>query len=83
MCILRIKGEVYLTFIYYFKDGVFDQSTTVIGIFPSPMLYAGPTEVQWHAKARRNCGAGYFVVKRERWKIYILHYFFFIFKCWG
>ncbi|PIO59761.1 sulfate adenylyltransferase [Teladorsagia circumcincta] len=31
-------------------EGVLDPSWTVLSIFPSPMLYAGPTEVQWHAR---------------------------------
>lgn len=26
-------------------DGVLDKSNTVLAIFPSPMMYAGPTEV--------------------------------------
>lgn len=26
-------------------DGVLDKSSTVLAIFPSPMMYAGPTEV--------------------------------------
>jgi len=37
-------------------DGLLDRNSTVLAIFPSPMLYAGPTEVQWHAKARMNAG---------------------------
>ena len=28
-------------------EGVLDKETTVLAIFPSPMMYAGPTEVQW------------------------------------
>lgn len=28
------------------QEGILDASTTVIAIFPSPMTYAGPTEVQ-------------------------------------
>ncbi|KAK9165214.1 hypothetical protein Scep_000405 [Stephania cephalantha] len=39
------------------EDGVLDPETTIVAIFPSPMHYAGPTEVQWHAKARINAGA--------------------------
>ena len=27
------------------EEGVLDKETTVLAIFPSPMLYAGPTEV--------------------------------------
>ncbi len=38
---------------------------TVLAIWPSPMLYAGPTEVQWHAKARRNAGARFFITGRD------------------
>lgn len=29
------------------------------------MLYAGPTEVQWHAKARINAGANFYIVGRD------------------
>ncbi|KAL6955899.1 Bifunctional 3'-phosphoadenosine 5'-phosphosulfate synthase 1 [Sarracenia purpurea var. burkii] len=35
---------------------------TVLAIFPSPMYYAGPTEVQWHAKARMVAGANFYIV---------------------
>ena len=47
------------------EDGVLHPDTTIVSIFPSPMLYAGPTEVQWHAKARMNAGADYFIVGRD------------------
>ncbi|KAK4800254.1 hypothetical protein SAY86_020741 [Trapa natans] len=47
------------------EDGVLDPETTVISIFPSPMHYAGPTEVQWHAKARINAGANFYIVGRD------------------
>jgi 3'-phosphoadenosine 5'-phosphosulfate synthase len=36
-----------------------------MAIWPSPMVYAGPTEVQFHAKSRRSAGASYFVVGRD------------------
>ena len=32
------------------EDGVLDPKETILAIFPSPMMYAGPTEVQWHAR---------------------------------
>lgn len=28
-------------------------------------MYAGPTEVQWHAKCRLNAGANYYIVGRD------------------
>jgi len=47
------------------KEGVLDYDSTVLAIFPSPMMYAGPTEVQWHAKARIAAGASYYIVGRD------------------
>ncbi|KAJ1269852.1 hypothetical protein BS78_06G009700 [Paspalum vaginatum] len=47
------------------EDGVLDPETTIVSIFPSPMYYAGPTEVQWHAKARINAGANFYIVGRD------------------
>lgn len=46
-------------------EGLLDRSSTVLAIFPSPMQYAGPTEVQWHAKARMNAGANFYIVGRD------------------
>jgi len=45
--------------------GGLDPETTVMAIWPAPMVYAGPTEVQFHAKSRRSAGASYFVVGRD------------------
>lgn len=45
--------------------GVLDREHTLLAIFPSPMMYAGPTEVQWHAKARMNAGAQFYIVGRD------------------
>uniref|UniRef100_A0A915DGV3 Adenylyl-sulfate kinase n=1 Tax=Ditylenchus dipsaci TaxID=166011 RepID=A0A915DGV3_9BILA len=45
--------------------GVLDSHWTVLAIFPSPMLYAGPTEVQWHARARMACGVNAYIVGRD------------------
>ncbi|KAL0266468.1 UNVERIFIED_CONTAM: hypothetical protein PYX00_008989 [Menopon gallinae] len=47
------------------NEGVLDPNSTVLAIFPSPMYYAGPTEVQWHAKARMNAGANFYIVGRD------------------
>ncbi|KAL9674641.1 hypothetical protein QQ045_030913 [Rhodiola kirilowii] len=47
------------------EDGVLDPETTIVAIFPSPMHYAGPTEVQWHAKSRINAGANFYIVGRD------------------
>lgn len=46
-------------------EGVLDPASTVLAIFPSPMMYAGPTEVQWHAKARMSAGANFYIVGRD------------------
>jgi len=46
-------------------EGVLDPKSTVLAIFPSPMMYAGPTEVQWHAKARMTTGANFYIVGRD------------------
>ena len=47
------------------EEGILDPESTVLAIFPSPMLYAGPTEVQWHAKSRLNAGANFYIVGRD------------------
>lgn len=46
-------------------DGLLDRESTILAIFPSPMMYAGPTEVQWHAKARMLAGANFYIVGRD------------------
>ncbi|XP_016843593.1 bifunctional 3'-phosphoadenosine 5'-phosphosulfate synthase isoform X1 [Nasonia vitripennis] len=46
-------------------EGVLDSNSTLLAIFPSPMMYAGPVEVQWHAKARMNAGANFYIVGRD------------------
>lgn len=45
--------------------GVLDRENTILAIFPSPMMYAGPTEVQWHAKSRMVAGATFYIVGRD------------------
>lgn len=46
------------------EEGILHKDT-VLAIFPSPMCYAGPTEVQWHAKARMIAGANFYIVGRD------------------
>lgn len=46
-------------------EHVLKPENTVLAIFPSPMVYAGPTEVQWHAKSRENAGASFYIVGRD------------------
>jgi len=46
-------------------EGALDPASTILGIAPSPMLYGGPTEVQWHAKSRVNAGCQYYIVGRD------------------
>lgn len=47
------------------NEGMLDKATTIMCIWPAPMIYAGPTEVLFHAKSRRNAGATYFVAGRD------------------
>ncbi|CAN1841377.1 ATP sulfurylase 1, chloroplastic [Linum perenne] len=61
-----LVGSVHVFHVHQvLEDGVLDPETTVVSIFPSPMHYAGPTEVQWHAKARINAGANFYIVGRD------------------
>ncbi|XP_065568021.1 bifunctional 3'-phosphoadenosine 5'-phosphosulfate synthase-like isoform X1 [Artemia franciscana] len=47
------------------EENVLNPDNTVLAIFPSPMLYAGPTEVQWHARTRMAAGAQFYIVGRD------------------
>ncbi|XP_069467393.1 bifunctional 3'-phosphoadenosine 5'-phosphosulfate synthase 2 isoform X2 [Ambystoma mexicanum] len=47
------------------EEGILDSKTTVVAIFPSPMLYAGPTEVQWHCRTRMIAGVHFYIVGRD------------------
>lgn len=46
-------------------SGILSREDTVLAIFPSPMMYAGPTEVLWHAKARLNAGVSFYIGGRD------------------
>lgn len=47
------------------EEEVLDPKSTVVAIWPSPMSYGGPTEVQWHAKGRLCTGANFYIVGRD------------------
>ncbi|NXX08871.1 PAPS1 synthase, partial [Larus smithsonianus] len=47
------------------EEGILNPETTVVAIFPSPMMYAGPTEVQWHCRSRMVAGANFYIVGRD------------------
>ncbi|XP_007470380.1 PREDICTED: bifunctional 3'-phosphoadenosine 5'-phosphosulfate synthase 2 [Lipotes vexillifer] len=47
------------------EEEVLDPKSTIVAIFPSPMLYAGPTEVQWHCRSRMVAGANFYIVGRD------------------
>uniref|UniRef100_A0A672KRH5 Bifunctional 3'-phosphoadenosine 5'-phosphosulfate synthase 2-like n=1 Tax=Sinocyclocheilus grahami TaxID=75366 RepID=A0A672KRH5_SINGR len=47
------------------EDGILDPQSTIVAIFPSPMMYAGPTEVQWHCRARMVAGSNFYIVGRD------------------
>lgn len=46
-------------------DGTLDPEHTILAVWPSPMWYAGPTEVLWHASSRVNCGITHFITGRD------------------
>lgn len=46
-------------------EGLLEEDKTILSIFPSPMLYAGPTEVQWHVKGRIVAGIDHYIVGRD------------------
>ncbi|XP_044153608.1 bifunctional 3'-phosphoadenosine 5'-phosphosulfate synthase 2 isoform X2 [Bufo gargarizans] len=47
------------------EEGILDPQSTIVAIFPSPMLYAGPTEVQWHCRSRMIAGSNFYIVGRD------------------
>ncbi|CAF1001525.1 unnamed protein product [Rotaria sordida] len=62
---LAVRMAQHQAFLNEDTDDRLDRSRTVLAIFPSPMSYAGPTEVQWHAKARMCTGANFYIVGRD------------------
>ncbi|CAF1301693.1 unnamed protein product [Adineta ricciae] len=62
---LPVRMAQHQAFLNEDENDRLDRSRTVLAIFPSPMSYAGPTEVQWHAKARMCTGATFYIVGRD------------------
>ena len=62
---LPVRMAQHQAFLTEDVDDRLDRSRTVLAIFPSPMSYAGPTEVQWHAKARMCTGTTFYIVGRD------------------
>jgi 3'-phosphoadenosine 5'-phosphosulfate synthase len=62
---VRVKQHEKVLLAGTSHPGGLDPESTVMAIWPAPMVYAGPTEVQFHAKSRRSAGASYFVVGRD------------------
>lgn len=58
--ITRIKQHEAL-----FDSLVFNRENTIMAIWPSPMYYAGPLEVQWHFSSRQFAGVDYMIVGRD------------------
>lgn len=46
-------------------DGTINKDHIVLAVWPSPMYYAGPTEVLWHASSRVGCGLTHFITGRD------------------
>ena len=47
------------------KDNTLNPDHTIIGVWPSPMYYAGPTEVCWHASSRVMGNITHFITGRD------------------
>jgi 3'-phosphoadenosine 5'-phosphosulfate synthase len=62
---VRVKQHEHVLEAGISHPGGLDPESTVMAIWPAPMVYAGPTEVEFHAKSRRCAGASYFVVGRD------------------
>ena len=46
-------------------DGTLNPDHTILAVWPSPMYYAGPTEVLWHASSRTACNITHFITGRD------------------
>ena len=49
----------------HFQEGLLDPDTTIISIWPSFRLGAGPTEALWQVSSRSNCGVTHFIMGQD------------------
>ena len=47
----------------FIEEGLLDDATTVLAIWPSPNYLAGPVEALWQITSRVNCGATHFLIE--------------------
>lgn len=47
------------------EDGTLNPEHTILAIWPSPMYYAGPTEVMWHCSSRAACNITHYITGRD------------------
>ncbi len=66
--ITKVDDIDYFTRIFTHKvvyERYYNHHSTLLGILPLAMRFAGPREAVWHAVIRRNYGANYFIVGRD------------------
>lgn len=48
-----------------FESFVLNRNNFILAVWPAPMFYAGPAEVQWHFSSRQFAGVNYMIVGRD------------------
>ncbi|KAG2282850.1 hypothetical protein Bca52824_054070 [Brassica carinata] len=77
-CYWMLEQELmHVVFVQYLEvkvleDGVLDLETTLVSILPSPMHYAGPTEMRGLAKKKENPPDGFMCP--SGWKVLVDYY---------
>ena len=62
---INIRMAQYNAFLEANPESILDRLKIVVGIFPSPICFAGPTEVQWHARTRMMAGVNFYIAGRD------------------